>query len=125
MVYGKEKYVTVMIALNLPMAFDTVDHKVLLSNLQNNFGISGTALEWFRNYLNHRDMTVKIEKSYSERKELTFSVSHGSCSGDNLFNMYSGTIREVVDPCLNLLAYADDHAIKRNLTLITPQRREI
>ena len=108
----ERKNVTVMIALNLSTAFDTVNHKVLLSNLQNNFGISGTALEWFRNYLNHRDMTVKIGKSYSERKELTFSVPQGSPSGANLFNMYSGT---VVDPCLNLLAYADDHAIKKEL----------
>ena len=104
----------VMIALDLSMAFDTVHHKVL-SILQNIFGISGTVLEWFRNYLNHRDMTVKIGQSYSDRKELTFSVPQGSCSGANLFNMYSGTIREVVDPCLDLLAYADDHVIKKKL----------
>ena len=75
----ERKNVTVMIALDLFVAFDTVEHKVLLSNLQNNFGISGTTLEWFRNYLNHRDMTVKIGKSDSERKELTFSVLQGSC----------------------------------------------
>ena len=60
-------------------------------------------------------MTVKIGKSYSERKELTFSVPQESCSGVNLFNMYSGTIRKVVDPQLNLLAYADDHAIIKEL----------
>ena len=29
--------------------------------------------------------------------------------------MYSGTISKVVDPHLNLLAYADDHAIKKEL----------
>ena len=29
--------------------------------------------------------------------------------------MYSGTIREVVDPFLNLLSYVDDHAIKKEL----------
>ena len=109
----ERKNVTVMIALNLSVAFDTVNHKVLLSNLQNNSGISGRALEWFKNYLTPTDMRVKIGKSYSERKELTFSVPQGSCSGANLFNMYSGTIREVVDPQLNLLAYADDHAIIR------------
>ena len=111
----ERKDITVMITLNLSVAFDTVNHKLLLSNLQNNFGISGTALEWLRNYLNHRDMRVKIGKSYSERKELTFSVPQGSCSGVNLFNMYSGTIREEVDPHLNLLAYADDHVIKKLL----------
>ena len=59
-------------------------------------------------------MTVKIGKSHSDRKELTFSVPQGSCSGANLFNMYSSTIMEMVDPCLNLLAYVNDHTIKRN-----------
>ena len=68
------KNVTVMITLSLSVAFDTVDHKVLLSNLQNNIGISGMSLEWFKNYLTPRDMAVKIGKSYFERKELTFSV---------------------------------------------------
>ena len=101
----ERKNVTVMIVLNLSMAFDTVDHKVLHSNLHNNFGISVTVLEWFRNYLNHSDMTVKIGKSYGERKELTFSVPQGSCCGANLCNMCSGSIREVVDTCLNLLPY--------------------
>ena len=68
----EKKNVTVMIALDMSATFDTVDQKVLLSILQNNFGISETVLEWFRNYLNHRDMTVKIVKSYSDRKELPF-----------------------------------------------------
>ena len=68
--YGlwKGKHVTVMITLNLYAAFDTVDHTVLLSNLWNNVGICGMALEWFKNYLTPIDMTVKIGKSYSERK---------------------------------------------------------
>ena len=61
----ERKNITVMIALDLSAAFDTVNHKVLLRNLQDNFGISGIALEWFRNYLNHRDMKVKIGKTYS------------------------------------------------------------
>ena len=111
----ERKYVTVMIVLNLSTSFNTVNHEVLLRNLQDNFGISGIALEWFRNYLNNRDMKVKIGKTYSERKELAFTVPQGSCSGANLFNLYCGTIREVVDPSLNLLAYADDHAIIKEL----------
>ena len=41
----ERKNVTVMIGLDLSIAYDTVNHKVLLSILQNNFGISGTVLE--------------------------------------------------------------------------------
>ena len=82
------------------------------------------ALEWFRNYLALRDMTVKIGKSYFERKELTFWIPQGSCSGANLFNMYSSTISEVLDPGLGLIAFADDHAIKKSSTLIKEQKRD-
>ena len=60
-------------------------------------------------------MKVKIGNTYSERKELAFSVAQGSCSRENLFNMYCGTIRIVEDPSLNLLAYADDCAIMKEL----------
>ena len=56
-------------------------------------------------------MRIKIGKSYSERKELTFSVLQGSCSGANFFNMYCSTISDVMKPNLSLIAFADDHAI--------------
>ena len=105
----ERKNITVMAALDLSAAFDTVDHKVLHRHLQDNFGISGIALEWFRNYLNNRYMKVKIEKTYSERNELA------SCSRANLFYLYCGTIREVGDPSCNLLAYVDNHAIIKEL----------
>ena len=100
-----------MIALDLSAAFNTVDHKVLLTTLQNNFGIKGMALEWFKNYLAPRDMAVKIGKSYLDRKELTFSVPQGSWSGIYLFYMYRSTISEEVVPGLSLIAFADDHTI--------------
>ena len=67
----------VMITLDLSKAFDTVDHKVLPSILQNNFGISGTVLEWFRNYLNHRDMTVKMGSHILIEKNLPFLFPKG------------------------------------------------
>ena len=120
----ERKNITVMIVLDLSAAFDTVNHEILLRNLQDNIGICGIALEWFRKYLNNRDMKVKIGKTYWKRKELAFSVPQQSCSGANLFNLYCGTIREVVDPCLTLLAYTDDDAIIKNLTLTKQQRRE-
>ena len=44
-----KQQVTLLVLLD---TFDTVDHNVLLSRLHSKFGISGTALEWFRSYLN-------------------------------------------------------------------------
>ena len=69
----ERKNITVLIVLNLSAAFNTVHHSVLLTTLQANFGIHGIALEWFKNYLAPRDMKIKIGKTYSDKKEWTFS----------------------------------------------------
>ncbi len=41
----------VLVLLDLTVAFDTVDHAVLVSRLEQYVSIRGTAL-WFRSYLN-------------------------------------------------------------------------
>ena len=65
----QRKNVTVLIALNLSAAFNTVDLNVLLSTLEANLGVHGIALEWFKNYLAPRDMKVTVRKEYSDKKE--------------------------------------------------------
>ena len=62
----ERKNVTSQIALDLSAAFDMVDHVILLSTLNHNFGIDGKALELVRNYLAPRYMRIRIGKSYSQ-----------------------------------------------------------
>ena len=94
----ERKNVTALVALDLSAALDTVNHEILLKTQNYNFGIDGTALEWIRNYLVPRDMKIKIGKSYSQRKEFTFSVPQCSCLGADFFNMYCCTTSEVINP---------------------------
>ena len=52
------------------MAFDTVNHTVLLEVLHKCFGIEGMALEWFHSYPSSGFFKVNIGDVYSNLKEL-------------------------------------------------------
>ena len=43
--------ITALIAIDLSVAFDTVDHNILIEVLHRKFGVTDTALEWNDSYL--------------------------------------------------------------------------
>ena len=57
---------TALVLLDLSAAFDTIDHDTLLSCLSARFGFAGSALKWFRCYLQDRFKSVKIGSSLFE-----------------------------------------------------------
>ena len=58
--------VSALVAIDLSAAFDTVDHDILLNVLENRFGVSDKALEWFNTYLRPRSCKIKVEEDLSE-----------------------------------------------------------
>ena len=46
-----KQQVSAVVLLDLSAAFDTVDHKILLTRLSNFFGIKGSALDLLSSYL--------------------------------------------------------------------------
>ena len=69
-----------MVMLDLSAAFDTVNHNILLTRLNEELGICGLALEWFRSYLAKRGQRVSIDGSLSESFSLEYGVvPQGSC----------------------------------------------
>ena len=80
--------------------------------LENRFGIEGTALEWFNNYLRPRSFKVCVEGAYSKPKNLSFSVPQGSSSGAYIFLCYVSPLEEVIPKSLVLNGFADDHSVR-------------
>ena len=56
--------VTLLVMLDLSAAFDTVNHDILISRLDEEVGVSGLALEWFRSYLQNRTQRVAVDGTF-------------------------------------------------------------
>ncbi|KAL6455414.1 hypothetical protein MHYP_G00361580 [Metynnis hypsauchen] len=98
-----------LVLLDLTAAFDTVDHQILLSRLENWVGIKGVVLDWFRSYLSERSFCVRIGGVESGVVPLTCGVPQGSILGPLLFSLYllpMGSILRRHDIAFHF--YADD-----------------
>lgn len=62
----------ILVLLDLTAAFDTVDHNILVSQLQHLVGICGSALDWFRSYLAGKTMCVSLGGSDSHSAPLSY-----------------------------------------------------
>ena len=95
--------------LDLSAAFN---HNILLTRLNEELGICGVALEWFKSYLANRGQRVTIDGSPSERFSLECGVPQGSCLGPLLFIIYAWKLFRVVgDQLPHTHCYADDTQI--------------
>ena len=105
--------VTALVSMNLSVAFDTVDHDILLSVLHNYFGVEVISFKWFESYLRPRWCKVNIGDFYSTERKLDFSVAQGSCSGPVLYSCYASMIERIIPSGIDIHGYADDHCVKK------------
>ena len=94
---------TIGVFIDLSKAFDTVDHNNLLKKLEI-YGISGTRLQWFRNYWSNRKRYIQFHGwQKTNHKTVKCGVPHGSILVPLLFLLYIITIFSSLRIFLTLL----------------------
>ena len=81
------KEVTLLVLLDLSAAFDTIEHSIL-NILQQDFGVVGTALNWFDSFLSGRKQRILAGDKTSDNFNLNCGVPQGSSMGPFLFTLY-------------------------------------
>ena len=120
----------VLVLLDLSEAFDTIDHKILINRLENEYGISGLALEWLKSYLQERPQRVVVNGTYSDPKCNCFGVPQGSVLRPLLFSLYYGPLEDVIRAHgIDAMMDADDSElyiiIKRSNRLVALDQLEL
>ena len=101
--------VSILVLLDLPAAFDTVNHSVLLERLSNRCGIRGEALKCFVSYLENRFQMVKVKDEKSKQMPLSCGVPQGSVLGPLHFLVYTLPSGDIVrNRGMKFHLYADD-----------------
>ena len=105
------------IYIDLSKAFDTVDHKILLTKLKH-YGIRNTSLALLESYLSNRSQYVEIDSIKSDYQKVNIGVPQGSVLGPLLFIIYLNDIHKSSN-ILNFLTYADDTTLSVSLNSAT------
>ena len=122
--------ITILTALDMSAAFDTLDHVTLLHRLQHTFGLSGYVISWIRSYLTDRSSFVKIDSSSSPSTTILTGVPQGSVLGPLLFVLFISPIANVINSdqsnqnnIVSFHQYADDNQlyIGTNSSTLTSQ----
>ena len=86
-------------------AFDTVDHQILISKL-NNYGVKGKNLSWFKSYLENRKQYLNYSNDVTNLAQIKCGVPQGSNLEPLLFLIYVNDLcnaSNILDPM-----FADD-----------------
>ena len=111
-----QRKVVCLVLLDLSVAFDTVNHDHLLNHLKYRFGLVGTALAWFTDYLKGHTQRVALDGTHgqiqSDAVTLKCGVPQGSVLGPILFTLYISPLGDICrSHGVDYHNYADDQQL--------------
>ena len=102
----ESKQYTLGVFVDHSKGFDTVNHKILISKLEN-YGIRGKTLLWFISYLTNRTQFIKYNNLNTSFQKIVCGVPQGSVLGPLLFLIYVNDLKDA-SKSLDCIMFADD-----------------
>ena len=101
---------TVLVALDLSKAFDTVSHEILLSDIYN-LTVSARIKKFLKSYLKGRQSYTVFQGIKSKCRIIKQGVPQGGVLSPLLFNIYMSPLPLPTGVNMHLVSYADDTSI--------------
>ena len=114
----KPSHRTVVVAIDLSRAFDTVDHQILLDDICN-LDLNDYLKRWLCAYLRGRQTYVVFRGTRSKFRKVKQGVPQGGVLSPTLFNLYMAKIPQPPGN-ISLHTYADDSTVASSGPQIDP-----
>ena len=114
---------TVSVAIDLSQAFDTVNHKILLEDI-NNLVLNDYIKRWLTAYIRGRQTFVEFRGRRSKFRKMRQGVPQGGVLSPVLFNLYMSKMPSPPGK-IKLVSYADDSNVLNSGRKLDPICQEL